>query len=109
MASKKEQFDEYAETSGARIALARAVVALSKASLKDGSLEFMVHRRLQADDNRGVQEPLNETMCGCNDINAAPGNMGEFGHEGAGRRRGGPGACSSFPCLLGRRPGDDQG
>ena len=37
MASKKAQFDEYAETSGARIALARAVVALSKASLKDGN------------------------------------------------------------------------
>ena len=26
-------------------------------SLQDGALEFMVHRRLQADDNRGVQEP----------------------------------------------------
>merc|ERR1712178_144544 len=36
------------------------------ASLADGSLEIMVHRRLQADDSRGVGEPLNETMCGCN-------------------------------------------
>jgi len=54
------------------------------ASLQDGALEFMVHRRLQADDRRGVQEPLNETMCGCNDINAAPGSMGAHGHEGDG-------------------------
>ena len=53
-------------------------------SLQDGALEFMVHRRLQADDNRGVQEPLNETMCGCNDIGAKPGAMGAHGHEGDG-------------------------
>jgi lysosomal alpha-mannosidase len=31
------------------------------ASLADGSVELMVHRRLQADDGRGVGEPLNET------------------------------------------------
>jgi len=30
-------------------------------SLNDGQLEFMVHRRLLADDYRGVREPLNET------------------------------------------------
>ena len=54
------------------------------ASLQDGALEFMVHRRLQEDDSRGVQEPLNETMCGCNDIGAAPGQMGAHGHEGDG-------------------------
>lgn len=54
------------------------------ASLLDGSLELMVHRRVQQDDGRGVQEPLNETMCGCNDINAQPGQMGAHGHEGDG-------------------------
>jgi lysosomal alpha-mannosidase len=30
-------------------------------SMADGSLELMVHRRLQRDDGRGVSEPLNET------------------------------------------------
>merc|ERR1712070_1188069 len=35
------------------------------ASLKDGSLELMVHRRIQQDDRGGVAEPLDETMCGC--------------------------------------------
>merc|ERR1712203_1284299 len=54
------------------------------ASLAEGELEFMVHRRIQMDDSRGVQEPLNETMCGCNDIHAQPGAMGEHGHEGDG-------------------------
>jgi alpha-mannosidase len=59
-------------------------VSMGGASLADGELEFMVHRRIQDDDSRGVQEPLNETMCGCNDIGAAPGNMGAHGHEGDG-------------------------
>jgi alpha-mannosidase len=54
------------------------------ASLADGQMELMVHRRIQDDDSRGVQEPLNETMCGCNDINAAPGTMGAHGKEGDG-------------------------
>ena len=31
------------------------------ASLNTGSLDFMIHRRIQADDSRGVGEPLNET------------------------------------------------
>lgn len=38
-----------------------------------GELELMVHRRVEVDDNRGVQEQLNETMCGCNDMGANPG------------------------------------
>lgn len=59
-------------------------VSQGGASLAPGEMEMMVHRRLQADDNRGVQEPLNETMCGCNDINAQPGQMGAHGHEGDG-------------------------
>ena len=59
-------------------------VSQGGASLADGELEFMVHRRVQDDDARGVQEPLNETMCGCNDIGAVPGKMGAHGHEGDG-------------------------
>jgi len=59
-------------------------VSQAGASLQDGALEYMLHRRIQADDSRGVQEPLNETMCGCNDINADPGKMGQHGHEGDG-------------------------
>ncbi len=59
-------------------------VSQGGASLKDGQLELMVHRRVLKDDSRGVQEPLNETMCGCNDINAPPGQMGEHGTEGDG-------------------------
>jgi alpha-mannosidase len=59
-------------------------VSMGGASLNDGQLELMVHRRIQDDDSRGVQEPLNETMCGCNDIGAAPGNMGAHGREGDG-------------------------
>lgn len=59
-------------------------VSMGGSSMRDGGLELMVHRRVQKDDSRGVQEPLNETMCGCNDINAEPGHMGENGHEGDG-------------------------
>jgi alpha-mannosidase len=59
-------------------------VSQGGASLASGELELMVHRRIQVDDRRGVQEPLNETMCGCNDINAQPGQMGAHGHEGDG-------------------------
>jgi alpha-mannosidase len=59
-------------------------VTMGGASMQDGELEVMVHRRVQKDDSRGVQEPMNETMCGCNDIGAKPGSMGEFGHEGDG-------------------------
>jgi len=59
-------------------------VSVGGASLANGELELMVHRRMQTDDARGVQEPLNETMCGCNDIGADPGNMGAHGHEADG-------------------------
>ena len=50
-------------------------VSQGGSSLSKGEVELMVHRRVQADDSRGVQEPLNETMCGCNDIRANPGSM----------------------------------
>ena len=38
--------------------------AQAAASLKSGEMEFMVHRRLLADDERGVNEALNETTGG---------------------------------------------
>uniref|UniRef100_A0A7S2SZB3 Alpha-mannosidase n=1 Tax=Chloropicon primus TaxID=1764295 RepID=A0A7S2SZB3_9CHLO len=40
-------------------------------SLNSGDLEFMVHRRILADDARGVGEALNETECGCRDCHCA--------------------------------------
>ena len=33
------------------------------ASLQDGFIEFMIHRRTIVDDKRGVEEPLNEQQC----------------------------------------------
>ena len=59
-------------------------VSQGGSSLSDGEIELMVHRRIQDDDHRGVQEPLNETMCGCGDINAPPKQMGAHGQEGDG-------------------------
>jgi alpha-mannosidase len=59
-------------------------VSMGGSSMRNGGIELMVHRRLQHDDSRGVQEPLNETMCGCGDIGATPGQMGAHGHEGDG-------------------------
>lgn len=51
-------------------------VSQGGSSIHDGELELMVHRRIAHDDYRGVQEPLNETMCGCNDLDAPKGRMG---------------------------------
>ena len=51
-------------------------MSVPSSRIPDASVGF------QVDDSRGVQEPLNETMCGCNDIGALPGQMGAHGHEG---------------------------
>lgn len=33
-------------------------------SLKSGEIQLMLHRRTDGDDNRGVEQPVAETMCG---------------------------------------------
>ena len=43
--------------------------ALSAGSIGEGNIEFMIHRRLQYDDSRGVGEALNETLHGITDYN----------------------------------------
>ena len=42
------------------------------ASLADGALEVMVHRRLFQDDWKGVNEVLNDTECGCRECGCDP-------------------------------------
>ncbi|KAL3720552.1 hypothetical protein ACJRO7_005376 [Eucalyptus globulus] len=37
--------------------------AAGGASIKDGQIELMLHRRILADDSRGVGEPLDEIVC----------------------------------------------
>ncbi|KAF8035455.1 hypothetical protein BT93_C1470 [Corymbia citriodora subsp. variegata] len=37
--------------------------AAGGASIKDGQIELMLHRRILADDSRGVDEPLDEIVC----------------------------------------------
>ncbi|XP_058186256.1 alpha-mannosidase isoform X1 [Rhododendron vialii] len=37
--------------------------AVGGASINDGQVEIMLHRRMLFDDSRGVGEPLNETVC----------------------------------------------
>ncbi|KAG5537368.1 hypothetical protein RHGRI_024717 [Rhododendron griersonianum] len=37
--------------------------AVGGASINDGQVEIMLHRRMLFDDNRGVGEPLDETVC----------------------------------------------
>lgn len=49
--------------------------SMGGASVANGELELMVHRRTQADDSRGVGQPMNETMCGCRDQD--PNNIGQ--------------------------------
>jgi len=39
--------------------------ACGGSSLNSGELEYMIHRRILWDDDRGVAEALNETECGC--------------------------------------------
>ena len=50
--------EDESKTSGMAIAVDRSQ---GGASLRDGSIELMVHRRTLADDARGVDEPIDET------------------------------------------------
>ena len=52
------------EGSGAELAIVTDR-AQGGGSLGSGQAELMVHRRTLLDDQRGVGEPINETMCGC--------------------------------------------
>ena len=51
----------------------------SGSSLASGQLELLLTRRTVLDDQRGVAENLNETICGCRDCNC-PG-MIDRGHH----------------------------
>lgn len=78
-------------------------VSMGGSSMRDGGLELMVHRRVQVDDSRGVQEPLNETMCGCNDINAAYPSPGWYLIVGAMGRRPSPPRRGTAPIASPRQ------
>ncbi|EDQ87643.1 uncharacterized protein MONBRDRAFT_33201 [Monosiga brevicollis MX1] len=69
--------EDKAANIGLSIAMDRS---MGGASLADGSMELMVHRRTQDDDSRGVGQPMNETMCGCRDQD--PNNIGQCGCAG---------------------------
>jgi hypothetical protein len=58
------------DSKGAQLALVTDR-AQGGSSLESGQMEVMVHRRTLLDDDRGVGEPINETMCGCRDCACA--------------------------------------
>jgi alpha-mannosidase len=73
----------------AAIAVPAALAALPDracggASLADGQLELMLHRRLLYDDGRGVDEALNETETLCKGGKGAPKGAPKGSDEGGG-------------------------
>ena len=62
-----EAREEHQDPSSPALSSLSVVVdrAQGAASLADGEVQLLAHRRLFFDDFRGVTEPLNETACGC--------------------------------------------